>query len=172
MATLNNSAAMMTASGGSDSGAAKAAPLRNAAGLRRDLELPEILGSPKADSAGGLGVLRLAQLAGRDKGLVSRTLATLAAVGLVSRDDATPNYRLGYQLYAVAARTLESRLLRASVPYLRRMVTATHETTHLCVLRGGSALTLASELSEYAFRGLGREGQHRCLAHVIGAGTR
>ncbi|WP_241989294.1 IclR family transcriptional regulator [Cryobacterium serini] len=158
MATLNYSAIMMTAFNGTETGAAKAAPRRNSAGLRRDLELLEILGSPEAESAGGLGVLRVAQLAGRDKGLVSRTLATLAEVGLVSRDDATQNYRLGYQLYALAARTLESRLVRASVPYLRRVVTATHETTHLCVLRGGSVLTLASELSEYAFRGLGWEG--------------
>ncbi len=142
----------------SDSGSSKAAPRRNSAGLRRDLELLEILGSPESDASGGLGVLRVAQLTGRDKGNVSRTLATLAEFGLVSRDEVTQNYRLGYQLYALAARTLESRLVWASVPYLRRMVTATHETTHLCVLRGGTVLTLASELSEYSFRGLGWEG--------------
>lgn len=137
---------------------AKGAPRRNAAGLRRDLELLEVLGSAEAEAAGGLGVLRVAELVGRDKGMVSRTLATLAEAGLVSRDPVTQTYRLGYQLYALAARTLESRLVRSSVPYLRRMVTATHETTHLCVLRGGSVLTLASEMSEYAFRGLGWEG--------------
>lgn len=134
------------------------APRRNSAGLRRDFELLEVLGSPEADSAGGLGVLRIAELVGRDKGAVSRTLATLAETGLVSRDVVTQHYRLGYQLYALAARTLESRLVRASAPYLRRVVTATRETTHLCVLRGGNVLTLASEVSEYAFRGLGWEG--------------
>jgi DNA-binding IclR family transcriptional regulator len=134
------------------------APRRNSAGLRRDLELLEILGSPEAETSGGLGVVRVAELAGRDKGAVSRTLATLADSGLVSRDAVTQSYRLGYQLYALAARTLESRLVRASAPYLRRVVTATHETTHLCVLRGGNVLTLASELSEFAFRGLGWEG--------------
>lgn len=134
------------------------APRRNSAGLRRDLELLELLGSPEAESSGGLGVVRVAELAGRDKGAVSRTLATLADSGLVSRDPVTQTYRLGYQLYALAARTLESRLVRASAPFLRRVVTATHETTHLCVLRGGSVLTLASELSEFAFRGLGWEG--------------
>lgn len=137
---------------------APTAPRRNSAGLRRDLELLEILGSPEAESSGGLGVVRVAELSGRDKGAVSRTLATLADSGLVSRDPVTQSYRLGYQLYALAARTLESRLVRASAPYLRRVVTATHETTHLCVLRGGTVLTLASELSEFAFRGLGWEG--------------
>ncbi|MBG6107013.1 IclR family transcriptional regulator [Frigoribacterium sp. CG_9.8] len=137
---------------------AAVAPRRNSSGLRRDLELLEILGSPESESAGGLGVVRVAELAGRDKGGVSRTLATLAESGLVSRDPITQSYRLGYQLYALAARTLESRLVRASAPFLRRVVTAIHETTHLCVLRGGSVLTLASELSELAFRGLGWEG--------------
>lgn len=136
----------------------QATPRRNSAGLRRDLELLEVLGSPEAAAAGGLGVTRVAELAGRDKGAVSRTLATLADSGLVSRDPVTQTYQLGYQLYALAARTLESRLVRESLPFLRRVVAATHETTHLCVLRGGNVLTLASELSEYAFRGLGWEG--------------
>lgn len=135
-----------------------ASPRRNSAGLRRDLELLEVLGSPESSAAGGLGVTRVADLAGRDKGAVSRTLATLADAGLVSRDPITQTYQLGYQLYALAARTLESRLVRESLPFLRRVVAATHETTHLCVLRGGNVLTLASELSEYAFRGLGWEG--------------
>ncbi len=131
---------------------------RNSAGLRRDLELLELLGSPEAESRGGLGVLRIAELAGRDKGQVSRTLSTLAEAGLVARDPLTLNYRLGYQLYALAARTLETRLVREAAPFLREVVTATHETAHLCVLRGDNVLTLTSELSEYAFRGIGWEG--------------
>ena len=133
-------------------------PRRNSAGLRRDLELLEVLGAPESENNGGLGVVRLAELVGRDKGQVSRTLATLADIGLVARDPQTLAYRLGYQLYALAARTLESRLVREAAPYLRRVVTATHETAHLCVLRGENVLTLTSELSEYAFRGIGWEG--------------
>lgn len=131
---------------------------RNSAGLRRDFRLLEALGSAEAEAAGGLGVVRVAELVGRDKGIVSRTLATLAEVGMVSRDPVTQNYRLGYQLYALAARTLEAELVRASVPHLRRVVTATRETANLCVLRGGNVLTLSSEMSEYAFRGVGWEG--------------
>lgn len=131
---------------------------RNSAGLRRDLDLLEVLGSPEAESNNGLGVVRIADLTGRDKGQVSRTLATLAEAGLVARDPSTQSYRLGYQLYALAARTLESRLVREAAPFLRRIVIATHETAHLCVLRGDNVLTLTSELSEYAFRGVGWEG--------------
>jgi DNA-binding IclR family transcriptional regulator len=126
--------------------------------LRRDLELLELLGSAEAEANSGLGVVRIAELTGRDKGQVSRTLATLAESGLVARDKQNLNYRLGYQLYALAARTLESRIVREAAPFLRKIVTATHETAHLCVLRGDNVLTLTSELSEYAFRGVGWEG--------------
>ena len=136
----------------------KPPPRRNSAGLRRDFELLEVLGSAEAETAGGLGVTRLAELVVRDKGIVSRTLATLAEVGLVSRDPITQNYRLGYRLYALAAHTLESQLVRTSTPYLRRLVTATQETTNLCVLRGGNVLTLTSEMSDYGYRGVGWEG--------------
>ena len=131
---------------------------RNSAGLRRDLELLEVLATEEAQRPGGLGVVRIAELVGRDKGQVSRTLATLAEEGLVARDPDTLGYRLGYQLYALAARTSEARLVREAAPFLRRVVNATHETTHLCVLRGGNVLTLASEVSEYQFRGLGWQG--------------
>lgn len=134
------------------------APRRNSAGLRRDLEILEVLATPEAEANGGMGVVRIAEQVGRDKGQVSRTLATLADAGLVARDSHSLTYRLGYQLYAMAARTLESRLVREAVPYLRKVVTATHETAHLCVLRGDNVLTLSSELSEYAFRGIGWEG--------------
>jgi len=133
-------------------------PRRNSAGLRRDLEILEALGSPEAYASTGLGVSRVAQIVSRDKGQVSRTLATLAESGLVERDPETQTYRLGYQLYALAARTMESGLVRTAVPYLRRAVATIHETTHLCVLRGGSVLTLVSAESDYAFRGLGWEG--------------
>lgn len=139
-------------------GVGAAAPRRNSVGLRRDLDLLEILGSPEAEGAGGLGVVRIAEIAGRDKGQVSRTLATLADAGLVARNPETLTYRLGYELYALAARTLESRLVRESAGYLRRVVTATHETAHLCVLRGDNVLTLSSALSEFAFRGIAWEG--------------
>jgi len=133
-------------------------PRRNAAGLQRDLHLLELLGSSDSIAAGGLGVTRVAALADRDKAVISRTLATLADAGLVERDTETQLYRLGHQLYALAARTREASLVAQSLPFLRRVVRATHETTHLCVLRAGTVLTLVSETSEYAYRGVGWEG--------------
>jgi DNA-binding IclR family transcriptional regulator len=131
---------------------------RNAAGLSRDLDVLEVLGTLEALKNQGLGVNRVAELTARDKGQISRTLATLADAGFVDRDRATGKYRLGYQLYSLASRTAEARLVEEASRYLRKVVSLTHETTHLCVLRGGNVLTLKSELSTHAFRGVGWEG--------------
>ena len=131
---------------------------RNSAGLSRDLEVLEVLGTPEALRYHGLGVNRVAELTARDKGQISRTLATLADAGFVQRDRATGRYRLGFQLYALASRTSEARLVEESARFLRKVVNLTHETTHLCVLRGGNVLTLKSEMSNHAFRGVGWEG--------------
>jgi len=130
----------------------------NSAGLSRDIELLEALGSTESTRNGGLGVMQLAQLTGRDKAVVSRSLATLSAAGLACRDELTLNYRLGSRLYALAARTAESTLVHAARDHLRRISQATRETSHLCVLRGGNVLTLLSELSPYEHRTTGWEG--------------
>jgi DNA-binding IclR family transcriptional regulator len=131
---------------------------RNSSGLARDIEVLEVLSLPEAVHNGGLGVTRIAELTGRDKTVMSRTLVTLSESGLVARDPETLTYRLGSRLYALAARTAESTLVSAARPYLRRIARHTGETTHLSVLRGGNVLTLVSELSPYEFRTAGWEG--------------
>ena len=131
---------------------------RNSAGLSRDLELLDLLASPQAIQQGGLGVSQLAQLTGRDKGVMSRALSTLAHSGLVDRDPDTLAYRLGSRIYALAALTAEAALVREARPQLRRIAQTTRETAHLCVLRGGNVLTLLSELSPYQFHTTGWEG--------------
>jgi len=59
---------------------------KNKAGLVRDLEILEVLGSLESKNSGGLGVSRVAELSGRDKGQISRTLSTLLDAGFVTRD--------------------------------------------------------------------------------------
>ncbi len=130
----------------------------NNAGLRRDLDLLEVLARDGQRRGGGLGVVKVAELVGREKTQVSRALASLSEEGLVERDENTLAYRLGWRLYALAARTSEARLVTVAAPYLRRLVSVLHETTHLCVLRGGDVLTLLSESPAHAFRGVGWEG--------------
>lgn len=133
-------------------------PRRNSSGLSRDIEILELLGTDEALRSGGLGVSQVAQVTGRDKAVVSRTLATLAEGGLVERDNQTMRYLLGFRLYALAAHTASATLAQSSRVLLRRLVQATRETSHLCVLRGGNVLTLLSELSPHDVRTTGWAG--------------
>jgi DNA-binding IclR family transcriptional regulator len=127
-------------------------------GLIRDVELLEVLARPEAGAA-GLGVSRIAEIAGRDKAQVSRALATLCQAGLVTRDEDTRAYRPGWRLFALATQASETHLAHLSVPFLRKVVAGLNETTHLCVLRGSRVLTVHSELASHAFRGIGWEGR-------------
>jgi IclR family transcriptional regulator, KDG regulon repressor len=114
-------------------------------GLERGLAVLQALAGSEAASRGGLGVVRLAELVGSDKSQTSRTLATLAERGLVERDPDTLSYRIGWQIYALAARAGEPRLLAAAPRLLRGLVRDLGESAHLSVRQGGSVLTLLSE---------------------------
>lgn len=131
---------------------------RNSSGLARDVGILDVLSGTEALRSGGLGVLRIAELAGRDKAVISRALATLADAGILARHPGTMTYRLGPRLFALAARTLEATLVAEARPYLREIARHTGETTHLGVLRGGNVLTLVSELSMQEVRTAGWEG--------------
>lgn len=127
-------------------------------GLRRDLALLEALACAEAQQAGGLGVVRLAQLAGREKSQVSRALRALAEEGIVERDPDTLEYRLGWRLFSLVARTVEDRLVRAAEPVMHQLSAELEETSHLCVLRDQEVLTILS-VSGHSFRVHGWEGR-------------
>ncbi len=127
------------------------------------------LGEDEAVDNGGLGVMRVAELLGREKSQVSRTLKTLAAHGFVDRDPDTLEYRLGWQLYTLAARTGRSRLLALAPAHLRRLVDQLGETAHLSVLDGDDVLTLLSERSPRLLRASDWSG-HRVPAHCTSSG--
>ena len=127
-------------------------------GLRRDIELLEALGSAEAQRVGGLGVVRLAHLVGREKSQVSRALRALAEEGIVERDPDTLEYRLGWRLFSLVARSVENRLVRVAEPIMRGLSTDLEETVHLCVLRDRLVLTLLS-VSGHSFRAHGWEGR-------------
>ncbi|GAA4524925.1 IclR family transcriptional regulator [Amycolatopsis samaneae] len=137
-------------------------------GLRRDLALLEALASPEAQRAGGLGVVRLAQLTGREKSQVSRALKALAEEGVVERDPDTLEYRLGWRLFSLVARTAQDRLVRAAEPVMHALSEDLEETSHLCVLRDREVLTLLS-VSGHSFRVAGWEGRG-VPAHCTSAG--
>jgi IclR family transcriptional regulator, KDG regulon repressor len=131
----------------------------NASSLGKGLALLELLGDDEALAGGGLTVGRLAALAGREKSQVSRVLRVLAGLGFVERDTDTLKYSLGWQLFALAARAGDQRLLAAAPPLLAELVASLGETAHLSIARGTDVVTLLSEGPPHAIRAVGWTGR-------------
>jgi DNA-binding IclR family transcriptional regulator len=127
-------------------------------GLARDLEVVEVLSSAEAFTLGGLGVNRVSEITGRDKGQISRVLGTLAASGLVDRDPKTRKYSLGHRFYSLSMRTREAHLALQAESRLSELVAQTQETAHLNVLRGGRVLTIKTIVAADAVRRSGWDG--------------
>jgi DNA-binding IclR family transcriptional regulator len=122
--------------------------------LERMIDILTALGEPEGAAAGGLGVVRIADLVGREKTQVSRALRTLAAAGLVERDPVTREYSLGWRLFRLAARVADQRLLGLGPPVLHRLVGRLGETAHLSVLDGRDVVTVLSQSSPQSVRAI------------------
>jgi DNA-binding IclR family transcriptional regulator len=129
-------------------------PAETATGLKRGIGILLALEGGEA-----LGVTRLAELVGREKSQVSRTLKVLADQGLVERDSETLAYRLGWRLFALAAVAGEQRLADAAPPCLRDLVRMFGEGAHLSVLRESEVLTVISESPAQAVQAVSRVGR-------------
>jgi IclR family KDG regulon transcriptional repressor len=127
--------------------------------LRKELAILIVLGREEAVENGGLGVVRIAELIGREKSQVSRALKTLAESGLVDRDPSTLHYRLGWRFFALAARAGEQRLLSVAPPLLERLMKSLGETVHLSVLQGVEVLTVLSKSPSHAVKAVGWSGR-------------
>jgi len=130
-----------------------------ATALRRGLAILFALAGEEAAVSGGLGVTRIAQLVGREKSQVSRSLKVLGECGAVDRDPDTLNYRIGWRLFALAARAGDQRLLEAAPPFLRQVVRQVGERAHLSVLQSSEVLTLMSESPNHAVQAAGWVGR-------------
>lgn len=117
------------------------------------------LGGPEALDRAGLGVARLAELTGGDKGQLSRVLATLREHGLVERDAESQRYRLGWQLFALAAQVGDQRLLGIAGPLLATLVDRVGERASLTVLRGPDVLTVSARSPQRAVQTIGWVGR-------------
>jgi IclR family KDG regulon transcriptional repressor len=129
------------------------------ADLRKELAILIVLGGEEAVEDGGLGVVRIAELIGREKSQVSRALKTLAESGLVDRDPSTLHYRLGWRFFVLAARAGGQRLLSVAPPLLERLMKSLSETVHLSVLQGVEVLTVLSESPSHAVKAVGWSGR-------------
>jgi IclR family KDG regulon transcriptional repressor len=127
--------------------------------LRKELAILIVLGREEAVENGGLGVVRIAELIGREKTQVSRALKMLAESGLVDRDPSTLHYRLGWRFFALAARAGEQRLLSVAHPLLERLMKSLGETIHLSVLQGAEVLTVLSKSPPHAVTAVGWSGR-------------
>jgi DNA-binding IclR family transcriptional regulator len=127
--------------------------------LRKELAILIVLGCKEAVENGGLGVVRIAELIGREKTQVSRALKMLAESGLVDRDPSTLHYRLGWRFFALAARAGEQRLLSVAPPLLERLMKSLGETIHLSVLQGAEVLTVLSRSPSHAVTAVGWSGR-------------
>lgn len=131
---------------------------KHTGGLARDLEVIEALSIAESFTQGGLGVARVAEITGRDKGQISRVLRTLEESGLVDRDPKTRKYSLGHRFYSLSMRTREAHLALQSENRLAELVAQTQETAHLNVLRGGRVLTIKTVVAADAVRRSGWDG--------------
>lgn len=129
--------------------------------LNRAIAILNALGSPDATRSGGIGVVEIAQLVGREKSQVSRTLKTLADAGFVLRDPHTLRYRLGWRMFTLAAGATNERLLTLAPHVLRQLVSRVRESVHLSVLQGREVHTVMSETPARAIQ----------AAEWIGRGT-
>jgi DNA-binding IclR family transcriptional regulator len=114
------------------------------------MEVLRELSSEECLRRGGLGVVRIAVRLGREKSQVSRALRALEGEGLVERNPRTRTYQLGWGLYTLAARGIESRLVRAASIHLSRLAEDQQADVRLCVLIGARVLTLISLPTEGA----------------------
>jgi IclR family KDG regulon transcriptional repressor len=108
------------------------------------MEVLRELVSDESLRRGGLGVVRIAARLGREKSQVSRALRALENEGLVERDPVNRTYQLGWGLYTLAARGVETRLVSAASGPLKTLAKQQQADVRLCVLIAGRVLTLLS----------------------------
>ncbi len=127
--------------------------------LRRGVSIIFALGGEEALRGHGLGMTRVAEIVGREKSQVSRTLKTLVDCGALERDAQTLHYRLSWQLFALAARGGDRRLAEVAAPLLERLVGRLGETAHLSVRQGAEVLTVASRAPDRVVLAVGWVGR-------------
>jgi IclR family transcriptional regulator, KDG regulon repressor len=127
--------------------------------LRRSVDILDALADDEARATGGLRMTRIAELVGKDKSQVSRTLQVLDELGLVDRNAASRSYRLGWRLFALAGKGGDERLRAAAPAVLRRLVRDLGEAAHISVLQRDEVLTVLSESPVRAVQAAGWVGR-------------
>ncbi|MGH3424281.1 MAG: IclR family transcriptional regulator [Nocardioidaceae bacterium] len=127
-------------------------------GAAKVVALLDALSDADSDSREGLTVAEVARALGRDRSIVSRQLRPLVELGLVERSD-DGRHRLGWRLFAIAAKAGDQRLLLLAPPVMRRLTQLVQERCHLSLLRGTDVLTVLSEDPHRAVQASGWVGR-------------
>lgn len=88
----------------------------------------------------------IADRLGRNRVQVSRSLQSLEAAGLLTRDPGTRAYGLSWRLRTQAARAARARLLVEGPPILREVVEATGASAFLAEVRGDGSVALLEDV--------------------------
>lgn len=106
--------------------------------LDRALSVLEVL-ARHADAECSLA--EVSEQAALHKSTVHRIIMVLERHRLVLKNTATGRYRLGMKLFELGSKAIAGNDLREQArPYLSRVMSATGETVHLCILDGGEVL--------------------------------
>jgi DNA-binding IclR family transcriptional regulator len=122
-------------------GAAQPQPTQS---VERALTLLDVIGA--ADRS--LTLTDIARRAGIHISTCTRLLRTLEASGLVARDEATSEYRLGHKIFTLAhalERQLDIRALAR--PVLQRLTEVTGEMSSLAMLHGDEVMLIERSIS-------------------------
>jgi IclR family acetate operon transcriptional repressor len=99
------------------------------AGIDRAVAILDACGTTPAPS-----LVEIARSAGLSDATASRYLTSLAAHGLIERDEATRRYRLGLRLFQLGQRALSGRDPRAvALPFMERLLERFGETVNLAM---------------------------------------
>jgi DNA-binding IclR family transcriptional regulator len=96
-------------------------------------------------------------------------LKSLSEAGLVEQNPETRAYRLGWQLYVLAAQAGDQRLVNRGAAVLRAVVLESGETALLSVLDRNQSFTILSERSTHAVQAGGWVGRSSPL-HASASG--
>lgn len=94
------------------------------------------------------GVTEVAEELSVNKSTAFRILETLIAHNMVAQDEATAKYKLGPGILRLSDQLSKSlSIIAAAKPYMARLADETGESSHLCMLSGGSAVVIEQFMS-------------------------
>lgn len=136
--------------------------------IGRRLQILTELLQHEADHGGGVGVVGLARVTGREKSQISRGLKALLEAGLVERDVNSLEFVTGSRLLDLAGRAGQPLLLRRARPVCQRLVSEIGERTYLAVASRQGVLTVETFAAVTAVQAMAWVGQihpyHRTAA--------